>query len=176
MNQVTNGNSSSNLTSANLANQTPASVSPVMGISPAAAFMDSATSGFVTLAQTLASLKKTDNETKLISANTLGQNINNKYQPTILDNQSKITQNQRKLSDFYSSEDICRIALQSTSRLTKNWSFVTSPICSGTVTSEETLPFLVALKDGTLTFCNQSIWKIESKSEGKHLQTAVEIG
>lgn len=105
MNQVTNGNASSNLTSANLANQTPASVSPVMGMSPAAAFMDSATSGFVTLAQTLASLKKTDNESKLISANTIGQNIHNKYNPTILANQAKTAQNQRKISDFFSSDD-----------------------------------------------------------------------
>lgn len=105
MNQVTNGNASSNLTSANLANQTPASVNAVMGQSPASAFMDSATNGFINLAQTLASLHKTENETKLVDAQTTGQIINNKYSPSILGSQSKVAANQAKTSSFYSSDD-----------------------------------------------------------------------
>lgn len=82
MNQLTNGNSTSNLQSANLANQTPASVNPVVGNTPANAFADDGMDAFVQMATALANLENTESVTKNNKAIT-------PYIPKIADNTVK---------------------------------------------------------------------------------------
>ena len=82
MNQLTNGNSTSNLQSANLANQMPTSVNPVVGSTPLNAFADDGMNAFIQMATTLANLENTQSVTDNNKAIT-------PYIPKIADNTVK---------------------------------------------------------------------------------------
>lgn len=90
MNQLTNGNSEAHLSSANLANQTPASVQPVD--SPLQGLTDGVTGGletFMSSLQQMQAIKESDSRIENYNADTYGKDIENKFSPEFYEGRNK---------------------------------------------------------------------------------------
>lgn len=106
MNQITNGNTSANLQSSHLANQTPTSVNPVTAPSAfgsVAGGLSDGVSSYLTLSQAIKTMENIDADTGLKGSEKKGKDIYNMWSPRLLGSQARTAELIERQQGVYTS-------------------------------------------------------------------------
>lgn len=107
MNQLTNGNTSANLQSSHLANQTPTSVNPVTAPSAfggVAGGLSDGVSSYLTLSQAIKTMENIDADTGLKDSDKRGKDIYNMWSPRLLGAQTRTAELNERQQGVYTTK------------------------------------------------------------------------
>lgn len=107
MNQLTNGNTSANLQSSHLANQTPTSVNPITAPSAfggAAGGISDGVNSYLSLTQAIKTMENIDADTGLKGSEKRGKDIYNMWSPRLLGSQARTAELNERQQGVYTSK------------------------------------------------------------------------